>query len=119
MEKKLTQSKLSEKQSTSEGRKLEKGERFLPIGTVVMLKGGKKRVMITGFCVSRKENPSEIWDYSGCVYPEGIFSADSVLLFDHTQITEVFYIGLIDEEEKGFKERLKEELKKINKKTEK
>ncbi|MBR6133342.1 MAG: DUF4176 domain-containing protein, partial [Bacilli bacterium] len=25
-------------------------ERFLPIGTVVLLKGGKKRAMITGFC---------------------------------------------------------------------
>ena len=26
------------------------GEKYLPIGTVVMLKGGTKRVMISGFC---------------------------------------------------------------------
>ncbi|HIR49231.1 MAG TPA: DUF4176 domain-containing protein, partial [Candidatus Faecimonas gallistercoris] len=27
-------------------------EKYLPIGTVVMLKGGKKRAMIIGFCCS-------------------------------------------------------------------
>ena len=26
------------------------GEKYLPIGTVVMLKGASKRVMVTGFC---------------------------------------------------------------------
>ena len=32
--------------------------KYLPIGTVVMLKGGTKRVMITGFC-SIEENTKE------------------------------------------------------------
>ena len=26
-------------------------ERFLPIGTVVLLKGGKKEIMITSYCI--------------------------------------------------------------------
>ena len=26
-------------------------ERFLPIGTVLLLKGGKKEVMITSYCI--------------------------------------------------------------------
>ena len=30
-------------------------DRFLPIGTVVLLKGGSKRVMIIGFCAMAKE----------------------------------------------------------------
>ena len=107
-----------EERNLNQKRKIknEKGEKYLPIGTVVLLKGGRKRVMITGFCVSRKENPEEMWDYSGCIYPEGIFSSDNVLMFDHTQITEVFHIGLIDDEEKEFKNKLKEEVEKIKNK---
>ena len=33
---------------------------------------------------------------------------DQLLLFDHEQIGEVFHMGLIDEEEKEFKKKLKE-----------
>ena len=110
--------KVQSKENTTNKKeqKLTKGEKYLPIGTVVLLKGGVKRVMITGFCVSRKENPGEMWDYSGCMYPEGIFSSDNTLMFDHAQITEVFHIGLIDEEEKDFKKRLQEEVEKIENK---
>ena len=45
------------------------GEKYLPIGTVVMLKGGTKRVMISGFCAIDGENVKNMYDYSGCVYP--------------------------------------------------
>ena len=45
-------------------------EKFLPIGTVVMLKGGKKRVMVTGFCVSPDEDKNKVYDYSGYKHPE-------------------------------------------------
>ena len=31
-------------------------EKYLPIGTVVLLKGGRKRAMITGFCSVAQEN---------------------------------------------------------------
>ena len=31
------------------------GEKFLPLGTVVMLKGASKRLMITGFCTMAAE----------------------------------------------------------------
>ena len=87
------------------------GEKFLPIGTIVMLKGGKKRVMITGFCLSAGDKKDEVWDYSGCVYPEGMIDSTQVLLFDHSQITEIYQMGYSDEEEKDFKKRLKEFLK--------
>ena len=30
---------------------MEVGERFLPIGTVVLLKGGKKELMIISYCI--------------------------------------------------------------------
>ena len=43
-----------------------KYEKYLPIGTVVMLKGGKKRAMIIGFCSIPQEDQSKMYDYSGC-----------------------------------------------------
>lgn len=85
------------------------GEKFLPIGTVVMLKNGTKRVMITGFCAVENNENLKMWDYSGCMYPEGFLSSDETCLFDHNQIEKVYHLGLAeDEEEKEFKEKLKE-----------
>lgn len=84
-----------------------KFEKYLPIGTVVMLNGGKKRVMVTGFCCMDKSDDSKIYDYSGCLYPEGFISSDKNFLFNHEQIDKVYYMGLSDDEEKKFKEKLK------------
>ena len=41
-----------------------KNEKYLPIGTVVLLKEGKKRVMITGFCIKPEEDKNKMFDYS-------------------------------------------------------
>ena len=81
-------------------------EKYLPIGTVVLLKGGKKRAMITGFCSVAQENQEKIYDYSGCVYPEGYLSSNQVCLFDHDQIEKIFFLGFEDDEEKAFKDKL-------------
>lgn len=84
-------------------------EKYLPIGTVVLLKNGKKRVMITGFLVS--SDGKTVYDYAGCMYPEGVVSSTEALVFNHDQIENIYHMGLIDEEEKQFKERLKEATK--------
>lgn len=81
-------------------------EKYLPIGTVVMLKEGKKRVMITGFLTTPNNDKEKIYDYSGCLYPEGILTSEQTLVFNHEQIDKVYHLGLIDEEEKEFKEKL-------------
>lgn len=90
-------------------------EKYLPIGTVVLLKGGKKRAMITGFCSTSQEDQSKIYDYSGCVYPEGYLSSDQVCLFDHNQIEKIFFVGYEDEEEKTFKDKLAIIVENLNK----
>ncbi len=84
-------------------------EKYLPIGTVVLLKNATKRIMITGFCSIEKNNAnSKIYDYCGCLYPEGFLTADKALLFDHSQIEKIYHIGLSnDDEEKKFKKNLK------------
>ena len=81
-------------------------DKYLPIGSVVLLKGGTKKVMITGFCSIAEEHQEKIYDYCGCVYPEGYLSSDEVCLFDHDQISEICSTGFEDEAEKEFKSTL-------------
>jgi len=76
-------------------------EKYLPIGTVVLLKGGRKRVVIVGFLVISKEN-NKMYDYGAVLYPEGFISSDRTILFNHDQIDKVYYVGLEDDEHKGF-----------------
>ena len=114
-EKKVTKSVAKKKTATKTTKKeTEKvGKKFLPIGTVVMLKGGTKRVMISGFCSIAENNPDKIWDYNGCIYPEGVIASNQTCLFDHKQIEKVYHMGLVDEEEKTFKKDLEKILKEI------
>ena len=90
-----------------------KYEKYLPIGSVVLLKNGKKRLMITGFCVIPNDSKEE-YDYSGCLYPEGIITSDEIAVFNHNQIAKVYSAGYSDDEEKEFKKNLKEMLEKKN-----
>lgn len=85
----------------------QKYEKYLPIGSVVLLKNAKKRLMITGFYIKAKTgNDNEIYDYSGCLYPEGVLSSDENCVFNHDQIDKIYFLGYSDEEEKKFKEDL-------------
>lgn len=89
-------------------------EKYLPIGTVVLLKGAEKRVMITGFCAAelKESEEAKIWDYSGGIYPEGFLNSEQICLFDHSQIVRIDHMGLIDDEEKTFKTELNGLIKK-------
>jgi hypothetical protein len=78
---------------------------FLPIGTICRLKNGNKYVMVTGFCpVTGEEN--KMYDYSGCIYPEGMISSDINLVFNNSQIEEIIFKGFENEEELVFKKQL-------------
>lgn len=93
------------------------GKKFLPIGTVVMLKGGTKRLMITGFCAMQEKDKTKMWDYSGCMYPEGFLSSSQTCLFNHEQIEKIYHLGLAeDDEEKKFKQSLNGLVKKAREK---
>ena len=80
--------------------------KFLPIGTVVLLKGATKKLMITGFCSMDVEKPDEMFDYTGCLYPEGLINSKQTALFNHDQIQQIFFIGYHNEEEVEFKNKL-------------
>ena len=80
--------------------------KYLPVGTVVLLRNGTKRVMINGFCTMDASKPDKVYDYSGVLFPEGSLSSDQTLLFDHEQIVRVDHMGLVDQEEQEFKVKL-------------
>ncbi|MBR1416812.1 MAG: DUF4176 domain-containing protein [Bacilli bacterium] len=88
--------------------------KLLPIGSVVLLDGGEKKVMVTGFYSVPAEDQNKVYDYSGCLFPEGVISSEQNLLFDHKQIVKVFYMGYKDDEEKSFKQKLGEVINKQN-----
>lgn len=73
---------------------------FLPIGSVVMLANASKKVMITGYLASVDND--NVFDYSGCLFPEGFLSSKQVCLFNHNQIEKVYFTGYEDDEQKKF-----------------
>ena len=81
---------------------------YLPIGSVVRLKDATKRIMIIGFYVKSESDidNNKIYDYVGCLYPEGMIDSKTNLLFNHDQIEEVYALGFTDDEEKKFKKDL-------------
>ncbi|MDF2820884.1 MAG: hypothetical protein K0R15_1325 [Clostridiales bacterium] len=80
-------------------------EGLLPVGSVVLLKDSTKKVVIIGFCQREIGDGGKIWDYSGCLYPEGYFGADKCFLFNADQIDKLYFIGFQDEEQLKFKVR--------------
>lgn len=86
-------------------------EKYLPIGSVVLLKNATKKLMITGFCVKPDDKDDIIYDYVGCLYPEGVISSKENCVFNHKQIDKIFFEGYISPEENEFKAKLSEAIK--------
>ncbi len=62
---------------------------LLPIGSVVLLKGGEKRVMICGR-IQTKAGEDIIYDYSACYFPEGIIDPRRMFFSTMTRLREYF-----------------------------
>jgi len=79
---------------------------LLPIGSVVLLSGSTKKVMIIGVCQRGANDPKKIWDYTGVVFPEGFIAPDKMFMFNNEQIEQVFAMGYQDEEQLAFKKKI-------------
>ena len=77
---------------------------LFPIGSVVIVGGSTKKVMIIGVC--QKSTDGRIFDYSGVVYPEGFLDPQKMFLFNNDQITQVVALGYQDAEQLAFKEKV-------------
>lgn len=82
-------------------------EKYLPIGTVCLLKEATKKVMIIGYFI-KAEKEGKPYDYLGCLYPEGNIFSKKSLLFNHENISEICHMGLESHEFKIYESKLKE-----------
>lgn len=83
---------------------------LLPIGSIVLLKNGKKRLMICGIKQTEVKDSGvgKEYDYMGVLYPEGHVGERFQYLFNHQDIETVVFRGYEDEERTIFLNRLAE-----------
>lgn len=77
-------------------------EKLLPIGSVVLLKEGTKKLMIIGIKPVTEELPEKVFDYIGVLYPEGYLSNEYNFLFNHEDINDVIFKGYHNPERDNF-----------------
>ena len=75
---------------------------LLPIGSIVLLKGGEKRIMINGIMQNDAGGTGKNFDYLGILYPEGHIGEGFQYLFNHEDIQEIIFRGYEDEERTEF-----------------
>lgn len=81
---------------------------LLPLGSVVLLKGGVRKLMITGIKAATQEDPENYFDYIGVLYPEGFMGDQGNFLFNHTDINDVIFCGYSNPEREEFLRFLEE-----------
>ncbi|MCU9613232.1 DUF4176 domain-containing protein [Caldibacillus lycopersici] len=88
-------------------------DQLLPNGSIVLLKGGNKKLMIYGrkqlLLIDEAGNPVEegrMFDYLGVPYPEGYISPEYSFVFNHDDIREIIFKGYENQEEAEFQEVL-------------
>lgn len=73
---------------------------FLGIGSVVLLKGEGKKVMVIGYY--GMDQTGRTVDYMGVVYPEGFFTPEKIVGFDQTEVMQVLHEGYKDIEQERY-----------------
>lgn len=84
---------------------------LLPLGTVVTLKQGKKRLMIIGR-LQNKVGSKIVYDYAAVLWPEGLIDSSHFYLFNESDLQTLYYIGLQDTEEFNYRYVLEQHIKK-------
>ncbi|WP_312446745.1 DUF4176 domain-containing protein [Lacrimispora sp.] len=74
---------------------------LLPLGSIVVLKNGEKKIMIYG----RKQieaKTQKLFDYVACLYPEGNINEEYCYLFNNSDIREIIFRGYSDVDEVAY-----------------
>ena len=87
----------------------QENNKFLPIGSVVILNSSDKEFMICGFLM--KNEKDELFDYSACLYPEGLVGSDQIIMFNHDRIRKIVNLGYSNDNDKLFRKKLIEFIK--------
>lgn len=77
---------------------------MLPIGTLVFLKEGTRKIMILNRGpIIEIDGVQSMFDYSGCFYPQGLVP-DNVFYFNEENIDQIVFQGYNDGEEERFQQ---------------
>ena len=82
---------------------------LLPIGSVVKLVEGERYVMICGRIVV-PDGKTDIYDYVGCIYPEGVSSSDDMVFFNRNSIELLLFVGFQDVQELTYRAEILDEI---------
>lgn len=74
---------------------------ILPLGTVVLLKGATKKLMISGYYPIDEES-KKLYDYAACIWPVGYLDSKTMIVFDSDAIEKICFEGYSDDEQKKF-----------------
>ena len=87
-------------------------KRNLPVGSIVLLKNGKKPIAVIGYKMSSPDNTynisgqetlsNKIFDYCAVLYPEGLINSNTFILFDEENIDKVIFTGYESEDSEEF-----------------
>lgn len=77
-------------------------KKYLPIGTIVKLKGVDKLALVAGYFPQGESRKGYVWDYSAFPYPEGMIENDKVIQFDNDSIEKIIVMGYQDEKQMQF-----------------
>ena len=83
---------------------------LLPLGSIVILKDGDKKLMIYGRAQLAAET-KEPFDYVACFWPEGNLDVEHTYLFNHSDVATVAHRGYSDYEDLAFLKTLDQHLK--------
>lgn len=79
---------------------------YLPLGSVVVLKGGIQRLLIISRGINVNQNGEVLFfDYGGVLYPDGLTS-DRMAYFNHDGIETVVFEGYDDPDSKTFADNI-------------
>ncbi|SDB40061.1 hypothetical protein SAMN02910298_01955 [Pseudobutyrivibrio sp. YE44] len=81
-------------------------KKWLPLGSVVILDGGIQKLMIVsrGMVIPIR-GKEYMFEYGGCVYPQGLVS-DRVFYFNEEDIQEVVFKGFADVDDERMEKNL-------------
>lgn len=84
-------------QLTRRDLEMEKKE-YLPLGSIVLLKEGIRKVMIIGRALNvKKDGKTYFFDYGGVLYPDGL-TGDEMVYFDSDAVVRVYFHGYMDDD---------------------
>ena len=87
--------------------------KLLPLGSVVKLKNGEQKIMITvRLPMYNNKGTIGYFDYGACLYPNGQVD-QKTFFFNEEDIEEIYFEGYIDESEAKFQKKYREEISDI------